>query len=327
MFSLTKIWLIVVLLTAFFKLTKAQVEYMPNGGFEQYSELPDFVGQIDRSQSWFNPMFEECVWSVDSCSTSDFFHLQGIDFGSLSNNPFASVQPYEGLGIAGLAAIVNWGGKEFISSQFSTPMVHGGRYKLSMFISNGIPNVENGTGWGLDDLGIGLSTQEPIQYHYATSPPASVTVFTIDTVFFSENWVEHSIIFIADSNYQYLTIGNFKEGENEMVPFYPENSMFDVAYYFIDNVSVIRLDTANSVYEWQEAVRSFSQSAEQIGIGLNAQVRNATAMLYDMAGRETGRANGNGSSLSLPIGHLPKGIYALRLQTDVGAVSRKVVIP
>lgn len=306
-----------------------QIELVQNGDFEVYSVLPDFLNQLDRADGWFNPMFEGCVWSTDSCSTPDYFHLQGTGLAQLPNNFFASVQPYEGSGIGGVAAIVNWGGREFGYTQFNGSMIIGGRYQLSLFITNGVPNLggDSGTGWGLDGFGVGLSTNEPVQYHYAMPPPAVATTFTIDTVFFSEDWVEYSVVVIADSAYQYLTIGNFKEGENEMVQYYPEQSMFDVAYYFIDDVSVIRLDTANSVYEWQEATHTFSQTAEQITIGLDEHARGATATLYDMSGRETGKANGQGRLLNLPLGNLPKGIYALQLQTAAGTVSRKVVIP
>lgn len=228
-----------------------------------------------------------------------------------------------------MAALVNWGGKEYATTQLTDPMAMGGRYQVQLFISNGIPNLngDSGTGWGLDGFGIGLSTHEPVQYNYAMVPPTAVTTITIDTVLFKEEWVEYSAIVLADSNYQYLTIGNFKEAENEMVQFYPESSMFNTAYYFIDDVSVIRLDTADAVFEWEDGVSAFSQDDDQVRLVLDGRVRNASVLLYDMAGREVGHTTGNGNALTLSIGLLPKGVYILRLQSNMGIASRKFVIP
>lgn len=300
-----------------------------NGGFEQYDCLPNDFTQIECATGWSNPVSQSCNTSQgDVCATPDYYHISGMGYGQLPNTNAARIFPYEGNAVAGLIAWNALGVREYLTYSLDIEIIPAVRYLVQFHTSNGVTNEQStfGAGWGIDGFGLALSTIKPVQPDFDTLSIRAL--FTIDSILFSSTWMKHSFQFTSDSSYRYLTIGNFNSNTatsaQEIVM---TNAIGNTAYYFIDDVSIVRLDTVNSVYEWEDAVRTFSQTDEKISIGFDERIRKSTALLYDMAGRRVGNAQGNGRSLSLSISHLPKGIYALQLQTDVGMVSRKVVIP
>lgn len=305
----------------------AQSNLVPNGGFEEYTCIPENFGMLECAAGWRNPIFDGCQLPM-TCPNPDYLHNLSTSIATLPSNIVADVNPFEGNAIAGFIGWNTASMREYLSTELSQPLVVGGRYYLKFQMTNGVVNdTESGAGWGVSNVGANVSTYLPVQ-----DTELNIGILPhlyIDSIWYSEVWEEVGFVFVADSSYEYLTIGNFFRDNQVDTAQFVSNTVttFHNSYYFIDDVSVVRLDTVNSIYEWEETVSNFRQTTEQITMAFNENVKESVALLYDMAGRETVTANGNGSSLSLSIGHLPKGMYVLHLQTGVGLVSRKVVIP
>ena len=183
-----------ILTFAFLTHTSNGQNLVINSGFEEFSVLSDFQNQLNRTNGWFNTMFDECVTAIDTCGTPDYLHMQGNGLASLPDNFYGYCIPFEGDALAGIVAWNNVGAREYLSSTLSSNMTVGGRYRVQFSLTNGIPNTSNesGTGWGTSGLGIAFSTELPIQY----SPIFSIgPQIIIDSILFSNHWETFSFIY------------------------------------------------------------------------------------------------------------------------------------
>ena len=304
-------------------------ELVVNGGFEEYSVLPDFHNQLNRADGWFNPMFDGCITSIDTCGTPDYLHMEGSGLASLPDNFYGYCIPFEGYGLAGIVAWNNVGAREYLSSALISNMIIGARYRVQFSLTNGIPNTstESGTGWGTSGLGVMFSSELPIQNSPIVSGEPQII---IDSILFSNQWETFSFVYLSDSSYSYLSLGNFhSETEITAQSFVNESSMFDVAYYFVDNISVVRLDSVSSISESASIINSIRQNQENIAISLSIEnMEHANVFIYDMAGKHVARYDAQGQeTVVIPIGHISKGLYVLNVETLKGSTRRKVMIP
>lgn len=300
-----------------------------NGGFENYTCLPSNLGMLECAQDWFNPLYEGCQ-IPDICPSPDFLHVQSTGWATLPSNIIANVNPFEGEGISGFIGWNSASIREYISCQLYYPLVVGGRYLVRFQMTNGnANNTESGSGWGVSNIGIAFTTAQPIQ-----SSHLNLSIephFNLDTVWYSNVWEEISFILFPDSSYLHLTIGNFYSDLDTDSFQFVQNTVTDFhnAHYFIDNVSVTRLDSTSSVFETPSIVDQIRQDQDNITICLTIQKAGHTAVsLYDMTGKQAANYNTQGQkTVMLPIGYLSKGIYILNVETPQGSARRKVIIP
>ena len=206
---------------------------MPNGDFEIYSALPTLSGQCNIAIGWNNINGHDP--GGDPYGSPDYLNVLAIPPFMSS---FGAITPYTGNGEMGLCIYLNTYAtyREYISTKLTKTMIPGHNYTVSFYLANGTLYQAL---CGTNNFGICFSSN-PL--HQVTHEAISVTPqIEIDTlIYFYNNWHHFSFNFIADSSYNYINIGNFKDDANTMIYNYG-SELSIAAYYLIDKIEVTPL--------------------------------------------------------------------------------------
>jgi gliding motility-associated-like protein len=202
---------------------KAQLE---NPSFEVCSSFPVNSGQWQVVSGWNN--------CGSLLASPDYYHYLGSADADVPETSMALVEPYDGDAVMGLIACGESGTniREYISTEFATPLVPGVEYMVGFKLTNGTKTSVSTGGLGVSDLGILFSELQPLQN--SQLPINFAPQFKIDTVFYSSDWCNVNFIFTADQPYRFMTFGLFGgdadkdiESIDGLHPIY--------AYYFVDD--------------------------------------------------------------------------------------------
>ena len=204
---------------------------IPNPGFEDHSALPTAFGQYTYCDHWNN---------ANSGQTSpDYYHEYGAGDVNMPNTLGSVISAAEGYGAMGFVACgpESSNKREYISTQLESPMVVGEDYLISFRVSNGYITSNSYMGFGVNHLGISLST---FAYNQVGEDPMIYpTQFEIDSVFFNRDWEQYSFIITADQPYEHLTMGVFKPDHDLEFVSFEDNAQ--VVYYFVDDFFLMEL--------------------------------------------------------------------------------------
>ncbi len=204
-----------------------------NGDFESYSSLPTNVMQSNLCVGW-----TKC--NQGGGGTPDYFHTNGSGLVHLPNAFYATIQPHSGYAIMGIIAYhgVSTDYREYIAHALSTPLIVGQTYELTYFVSNGMYNGNYG-GSACNNLAVAFTIGEPQQI--GTSPMSFISPQLIEnSLVYDTSWTELNYTFVADSAYDHIVLGNFQSNVNTQIQNI-ENNSIDLAYYFMDDVSLVRV--------------------------------------------------------------------------------------
>lgn len=208
---------------------------VPNGDFEDYTQCPDYVSQIDRASGWFRP----------TEGTSDYFHAcLGVPWSlSVPDNSFGNEAAHSGDGYAGFycfyandaAGVPGDDDREYVTHALAQPLVPGSTYAVEFFVS-----LADASKYAVRDIGALLSMSPPLRSdEFAIEGDPQVTNSTLALMDEKDGWTRINGCFVADSAYGYITIGNFHPAATtaytEMSTEYP---LTFYSYYFVDDVSV-----------------------------------------------------------------------------------------
>ena len=198
-----------------------------NPGFESYSALPNGAGQYNLAMGWGN-----CLGG----GSPDYFSTLGSGLVQLPNCFVGNVSAHSGDGCMG-AALYYYSPpdfREYLSSQLISPLVPGQAYQVNFYVTNGITSGTYGGG-GIDMISAAFSTQPLTQS--GSGPIPVVPQVTYGTIFYSYTWQFISMQFVADSAYQYITIGNFADDASTAYQQFDPCPNFG-AYIFFDDIEV-----------------------------------------------------------------------------------------
>ncbi|MBW6482565.1 MAG: T9SS type A sorting domain-containing protein [Vicingaceae bacterium] len=210
--------------------TNAQYNLVPNSSFEIYSSCPTTSGQIVFSAPWQNP----------NNGTPDYFHGCSSTFGVPSYCNCSSVyqQPNTGDAYVGIWC---WNyttdTREYIQIQLLDTLTINDCYLISFYTNlvNWARIACNNVGAYLSDTAIN-STSLLMEY------PAQIKNFNNEIITDTLNWHRIEGIYVANGNELFLTIGNFNNDlTTDTLTVNLSNS--NAAYYYIDDVSVIPIDS------------------------------------------------------------------------------------
>lgn len=207
-----------------------------------------------------NPSFEDtvfCPWAENQLplywtsfgASPDYFNACS-DALNVPNTPTGFHPANSGNGMIGVFNYVNpnssgWPNyREYIGTALVNPLVIGQKYYFSFFLSFAKIYPNGWGGIGSDKLGLKCST---VSYS-VNNPPTlnnNAHLYTDSIYNDTAQWVKISGLFIADSAYNYLTLGNFfDESHTDTLYFGPQPIGITSSYYFIDDICV----TADSLY-------------------------------------------------------------------------------
>ncbi len=220
-----------------------------NPGFEESTAMPMAPGMWYLLPGWSN--------AGSGLTSPDFFHLDGGLGGDLPETPIAMVQPSEGRGIAGIAAIKRTGlgaplAREYLVMELSEPLVVGQEYTLSFEVTNGEWLPTSAAGLSVDALGLAFSVEEPAQIGTgALSFPAT---FQFSYSRYDEAWERISFAFVVAGPSRFLTIGVFEpDALLDVEVVMGDNPL--MAYYFFDDFKLVEVNPEEGLAPAEQIVK------------------------------------------------------------------------
>jgi hypothetical protein len=297
-----------------------------NPSFEEHTEIPLTAGQLNFCNEWFNP--NGYYVSLDSSTvlqkgSPDYFYYNNGMFGPvwLPNTLQGSLYAHSGLAIAGLIAArePSYGNiREYIYSQLLDPLLKEKQYEVSLYIHSG-----SLYGGGIDKFGIAFSTIPLIQDSFEVINFQPQLVY--DTILYTTEWKKIEFEFMADSNYQYLTLGNFyNDEETTSMTFNPCGGNCGT-YYFIDDVSVTIKDV-DGINENEVVQINIYPNPALEKIKINSEITVDKWMIFDLSSKLIAQNNlNNKRSFEIDVSFLNAGVYYICLETSKGSTVKKII--
>ena len=222
-----------LLLTCF--SSYAQTNMVPNGNFEAYTTCPNDYSQITYATGWAS-WTDGSIDYFNTCATNARVIIPNNTFGyqyTASGNGYiggyqdaSSANPY----------------KEYATRPI-TPLQVGARYEVSISVS--LANVYGAV--AVDDIGIYFYDAGPTHISTINRVPVVAQVdFSGSGPFVdTQNWVRLVKTFVADSAYDNIVIGSFKDPATVVKQ---QVGTGNYSYYFFDSVVVRQFDTAYIVF-------------------------------------------------------------------------------
>ena len=306
----------------------AQVELVPNGGFEEHMECP--------GQTSFGALMNvNCVgWITPTQGSPDYYSTCATNIAANTvGNVFGPQPPHSGEAYIG-SYMFSYNQpelREYAQVELLQPIAPGIRYLVGFYVSR---------------ADSGLFSVNTIGAHFSTAPISSNDVWVLpveadvvnahtDSLIDSNIWYHITDTFVSrvGGGERYLTIGNFSvaaESDTHLVrP--PLQISFSAAYYYIDDVSVIALDTLNGVAEaapqrmaaWPNPATATVQLQWPVPLQQGAELQ-----LYDAQGRSVliMALPAGSTKAQLSVAQLPPGIYMAVVQQGNGVPMRERVV-
>ena len=216
------------------------VNLVENGGFEIIKGKVKGLGCMEASVDWKNVTSEKADLFVKE-------NKQPIVL--TSGNTYGKEEPKEGDNYAGLVVYSPKDkiGRNYITSPLAQPMLKGKKYCVSMYIS-----LAEGSKFATNNLGINFHKKQPKQDDNKTIvEKTAILHHQSKMVNATYGWEKVCGNYIAEGGEEFITIGNFtatdktKTEKAIKIKDY-KGVLSDIAYYFVDDISVIMVDQKTS---------------------------------------------------------------------------------
>ena len=292
---------------------------VPNGGFEEYTECPTTISQVERAVGW--SMVSGSPDYFNRCNTND---SMGVPL-----NLIGYQEAYEGDAYMGCTVYSGGSGyREAFQHALAQPLVPGIPVYLSMRVSPGgfgnDPDGWNSARYSSNGIGMKFS----MQAHTTNALwPGNVALQMPGILNDTASWTAVSEIYVQNSAYTFIAIGCFFPDTDLTVEEIDSMGQWDVAYAFVDAVCISPNadDCPLSI-----GIREVPQPLWNVGpnpVGSELRLRmdgslvhGALLVLMDETGRLVQRkiiANGT-VDIIWPLDGLANGSYYVQLQTSFG---------
>lgn len=199
---------------------------IPNPSFEAYNTCPTSFGQINNLTDW--------VLVTGHTGSPDFFDVCASSiFCDVPANAFGNQNPATGDGYVGLGLFYNLNPnfREYIQVQFSSPLVAGITYQLSLKV-----NLADNVSYASPEFSAYFS-DTLLAWAAANAEPINTVTPQLNfgtTITNTNDWITISGTFTAAGGEEYMTFGNFKADSNTSINFVGTKPSA-IAYYYIDD--------------------------------------------------------------------------------------------
>jgi len=298
---------------------------VPNPSFEDTVSCPDFSGQVWRAQGWY--IAQNTPDYFNACCSGQLAPV------SVPCNTFSCRYAATGVAYCGFWTYCLYPLPEYyekIGIQLSSSLTVGTRYYVSMKVSS-VSSRNQGSNGAMNKLGMLFSTYQKL--FQPDQPNNNYCQFWSDSIVTDTlGWVTLNGSFIADSNYNFLTVGNFFDNAHADTIRYWYNGNHELCtYYYVDDICVTT-DSLGCSFSTgiQDPLNYFCS------IGPNPVSDQITIQCKLRAPSEVTMVNAFGdlvyiSSVSQPISEikvrgLPNGLYLLRIEQAQNSFSQMISI-
>ncbi|NVO19599.1 MAG: T9SS type A sorting domain-containing protein [Bacteroidetes bacterium] len=301
---MARIYFIFILILTIFRVNAQN--FISNGDFEHYTQLPEFAGQYYLCTGWNN---------CGGFGTPDYFNSDGTGPSHLPDNYISTVFPHGGSAVMGISIYDSsfQDFREYLSTSLLNPLTPGLHYQLIFYVTNGTPPFLHG-GLGSDHFSVGFSTNPLVQ-----STPLVISFsaqYVYNGFLFNSNWQQITYDFIADSAYRYITFGCFVNDSEQKVQQYYTATYFPSSYYFLDDIS-LNLYTGLDEADKEEAIHVYPNPFSDhlyVSPGNSEQLE---IVLFDLNLKQVFSESFSGNK-TLQTTNLAPGIYFFELLDKAG---------
>lgn len=296
--------LAILLLTL--QLGLAQTNLVPNPSFEEYTDCPSNLGQINLANSW-NSASGGSPDYYNSCSTNNF---TGIP---CNGGPLGGCQaPHTGNAYAGIATYDDlFGIREYFEIKLNDTLKSGRKYYVGLYLSSA-DNVK----YFSNNIGI-LFCSNFYNNNSTTNIPISPTVNFSSIQNDNSNWVNLESQYIANGNETHILIGNFYNNLSTSINIQNANSANTIAYYYFDDIYVYEInETSINIYP--------NPAKDIINIQLNnINTQNAYLLIYDTLGQLVLKEKITSDQQTINTQILASGMYTINISDGKNNIAKQ----
>jgi hypothetical protein len=313
----------------------AQQNLVPNGSFEGYCpDLNAGGAEIWHVQPWNNIVnIGGGADAYNSCAeplivTTDTLYIYGVP-----ENGVGFQLAHSGDGYAGFYAVSDpesypdW--REFIQTPLMEPLQSGFRYEVVFHV-----NLADKFQYAVGSLGVHFSVNPLHEAAYDILPDVTPQIQSPVGVTYDdkENWMEVRdtiVIRGGEDGQQWMTIGNFLSDSLSQITFVDSGfaQNYDRSYYYIDDVSVIALDSVpDGVSEMETIHLSVYPNPSSQFVQIHTRSFMHMLRLLDIRGREVMVREVGGRKHTLELGDIPSGMYFLEVTDNEGRMATERII-
>lgn len=304
---------------------------VPNGSFEEYSSCPSLAIEFAGVDNWNR--YRESADYYNVCANSDTLtHPCGLWGGcwSVPCNLYGCQESATGNGYAGVIGIQLFNPiyREIFGTQLIEPLTVGQTYYVSFKASPGYGRYFDAK-WFSNKLGLKFSMNE-----YSQSNPPAIDnfahVYTNDIISDTLNWTTISDIFVADSSYEYIMLGNFFDDEN--TEFLDNGVMPNYSYYYIDDVCVTINPTgcdftSGMAKKVVNNVTVYPNPATNVLYISYPYASNPDISIFNVLGKSVvSNLNYSNNLCTVDLGNLSSGTYFLKIKEHSTTITKKFFI-
>jgi len=286
---------------------------VPNSSFENYYSCPTTFGQVYLCQNWsiLNNDFYRPSYFNSCCSDTNTVSIPHNAFGyqySASGNAYCGFVNESG----GIAAV-----RQYLINQLSSPLNVGLKYFVSLKVSLSDYDFICAS----NKIGVLFSTV----FHDSSYIPPQNNLAHIYTDFVIGDtmvWYQIKGSFIADSNYNYIMIGNFFSPGNVSVG--PCSAAQNWAsFYYIDDVCVSSdsitcfiIDVVKERNIQENIVVFPNPSSGEFRISFNNSNFQKKIYVFDILSNLILKVSTEESHFTINLSGHPKGTYFVKIEED-----------
>ncbi|HRG58615.1 MAG TPA: T9SS type A sorting domain-containing protein [Bacteroidia bacterium] len=299
----------------------AQNNLIINGSFEDHLICPPYIaGGI------FNGLIPNV--SNPSLYTPDYFNSCDSSFQQFFSIPLnlkGNQYPKSGNAYIGIAT---WeyqsNQKEYIQMEVNMPLLINHHYLFSCYIS--LAEVSD---YSNADFGVHFDS-DSLFFSTFNSIPLIPQIINSSGNFFSDTslWMQFTGIYLAQGNEKFIIIGNFNNNNfnpPDTLKIQPTGTQGSGTYYYIDDVSLIDLDSTLSLKENEAMaqVEVFPNPASSVlTIKLNAPQQQYS--ITDIKGNTLMQNSiSNQEQIQIDITTIPSGFYVINFINKQGYITRE----
>jgi len=208
----------------------AQINLVPNPSFEQLSQCPTSLSQLEYASFWFQPtdgtQFNPDLFSM-CCTNTNCGHInsKGVQSSRTGNSHTGAVY-----------FVDFFTSREFIEVKLLDSLNMSKSYCIKFYVS-----LADNSSYATSNFGVYLSEDSCLSSNAIPSYVAQIQNISSNVISSKTNWIPIELEYLADGKEIFITIGGFEPDSTSNTIFIGGTTTY--AYYYIDDVSVIDIST------------------------------------------------------------------------------------